>query len=389
MIKEISLYLHIPFCERKCHYCDFLSGPAPDETREAYVKALCGELRREGERYEHRAVDTVFIGGGTPSILAAAQLEQLMEATREAFVIRPEAEISMEANPGSADERKLRTWQKAGINRLSIGLQSADDEELKRLGRIHTRKDFLRTWEAARTAGFTNLNIDIMSALPGQNMASYERTLEEVLRLKPEHISAYSLIIEEGTLFYQWFGPEGVYTDSRQKEMLLPDEEEDRLMYELTGTMLEAGGYQRYEISNYSLPGRECRHNIGYWTGKEYLGLGLGASSYMDHQRFARERELSVYLEKTAAGQDTGIEYQVLSKNEEMEEFLFLGLRMMMGVSADTFLTRFGVSMRERYGRQIEELVGKGLLEWRRDGRLALTKFGIDVSNLVFGEFLS
>ena len=241
MIKEISLYLHIPFCERKCHYCDFLSGPAPDETREAYVEALCREIRREGERYGHRAVDTVFIGGGTPSILAAAQLEQLMEAMREAFVIRPEAEISMEANPGSADERKLRAWQQAGVNRLSIGLQSADDGELQRLGRIHTREDFLRTWEAARTVGFTNLNIDIMSALPGQNMASYERTLEEVLRLKPEHISAYSLIIEEGTLFYKWFGPEGVYTDSRQKEMLLPDEEEDRLMYELTGAMLGAG----------------------------------------------------------------------------------------------------------------------------------------------------
>ncbi len=382
MIKEISLYVHIPFCERKCHYCDFLSGPASKESREAYVEALCREIRTEGIRYGDRPVDTVFIGGGTPSILEAEQLERIMEALRDAFQIRIDAEISMEVNPGSADDRKLRAWHRSGVNRLSIGLQSADNEELKRLGRIHTMEDFLDTWEMARTIGFSNLNIDLMSALPGQSVKSYERTLEEVLKCRPEHISAYSLIIEEGTPFYDRYGSNG-------KETLLPDEEEDRLMYELTEVMLGAGGYRRYEISNYSLPGRECRHNIGYWTGKEYLGLGLGASSYMDHHRFTREEDVAAYLKKTAEGRDTGGEHQILSIREQMEEFMFLGLRLMEGVSVDDFRRRFGVPLRNVYGRQIEELERKGLLEWRPDRRLALTKFGIDVSNLVFGEFLS
>lgn len=390
----LSLYLHIPFCRKKCHYCDFLSGPAEAEVQEAYVKGLCGEIAREANGYTDRFVDTVFLGGGTPSLLTPKQISELFEQLRRSFRILPTAEISMEANPGTLDREKLVACGRAGVNRLSIGLQSSHNEELKLLGRIHTWEDFLQSWELVRREGFENVNIDLMSALPGQTAESYGNTLKRVLELEPEHISAYSLIVEEGTLFHEWFGEEGCGSKVREPSVFrpkaeLPDEETDRQMYELTRQMLGEAGYERYEISNYSRPGYECRHNVGYWTGKEYLGLGLGASSYIDHRRFEREGDLQTYLHKTKAGISTALSPQILSGQDEMEEFMFLGLRLMKGVSEDTFLKRFGISMRERYGKTIRELEAKGLLEWQSEGRLALTKFGIDVSNLVFGEFLS
>ena len=279
-MKNISLYIHIPFCVRKCHYCDFLSAPCDDETRQTYVEVLCTEIQQRAEQFKDKKVDTIFFGGGTPSILSIEQTKQIVSTIRKYFQILPDTEISMEMNPGTVDRKKLETYKKLGINRLSIGLQSADNEELKILGRIHTWEDFLQTWELVREVGFDNVNIDLMSALPGQTVESYEGTLRKVLALKPEHISAYSLIVEEGTLFYEWFESDNE-KEKRVTNKKLPDENTDRQMYELTKKLLEEQGYYRYEISNYALKGYECKHNIGYWKRKEYLGLGLGAASLL------------------------------------------------------------------------------------------------------------
>lgn len=374
-MNRLSLYLHIPFCVKKCHYCDFLSAPCKEETRQEYVEALCTEIVQRAKLYKEKKVDTIFFGGGTPSLLSAEQMEIIMKTVRLEFQVLPEAEISMEVNPGTVSLEKLKAYKECGINRLSIGLQSANNEELKVLGRIHTWEVFENTWRQVRELGFSNVNIDLMSALPDQTLESYENTLRKVLALKPEHISAYSLIIEEGTKFYEWFGED----NSR-----LPDEITDRRMYELTRTLLEEHGYHRYEISNYALKGYECKHNVGYWKRKEYLGLGLGAASLLSNVRSSNVSELEEYLK-----QNWIAEQEELSIKDQMEEFMFLGLRMMEGVSAQEFEQQFGTSLQEVYGMQIEKLEKQGLLQYHQEtARYALTLQGIDVSNQVFVEFI-
>ena len=428
-MNNLSLYIHIPFCVRKCHYCDFLSAPCNEEIRREYVETLCTEIAKRAKRFKDRKVDTIFFGGGTPSLLSAEMFGKIMTVLRQEFQIFSEAEISVEVNPGTVDREKLEAYQKLGVNRLSIGLQSADNEELKTLGRIHTWETFKKTWNLVRELGFSNVNIDLMSALPGQTLASYERTLRKVLGLKPEHISAYSLIIEEGTKFYEWFGEEedvAQVTEEVQdfnledtvaafKAKKLPDEITDRQMYEMTRHLLEQNGYHRYEISNYALKGYECKHNVGYWKRKEYLGLGLGAASLVDNVRSSNVSELATYLEvgqkakkiaeECASEKDIldlkskltmeqrevdWIETQdSLSVNDQMEEFMFLGLRMMEGVSIAEFEKQFGKTLQEVYGTQISKLEKQGLLEFCRErNRYALTLQGIDVSNQVFVEFI-
>lgn len=398
-MSQLSLYIHIPFCVRKCNYCDFLSAPCDEKTRQDYVNALCREIAQRAEEFQDRKVDTIFFGGGTPSVLSAEQMEQIVSTIRRHFQILSDAEISMEMNPGTVDKEKLRRYKKLGINRLSIGLQSADNEELKILGRIHTWENFLQTWEMVREEGFFNVNIDLMSALPGQTLESYGETLRKVLALKPEHISAYSLIIEEGTQFYKWFGEEyeGQNKQAGQenatdvnevlgirKSKALPDEITDRKMYELTKALLEEHGYYRYEISNYALNGYECKHNIGYWKRKEYLGLGLGAASLISDIRSTNITDLQTYLEVGNQKEETK-----LSITDQMEEFMFLGLRMMEGICPTEFEEQFGPSLQEVYGTQIAKLEKQGLLEFCRETqRYALTLQGIDVSNQVFVEFI-
>ena len=380
---RLGIYIHIPFCQKKCNYCDFLSAPPRKQgEQKRYVEALGREIQREAKGYEGYRADTLFFGGGTPSLLQEDELERLIAALREGFQIEADAEITMEVNPGTVSRAKLECYRRLGINRLSIGLQSADDEELKELGRIHSWQDFLTTWQAVRECGFTNVNVDLMSALPGQTKEGYENTLMKVLALRPEHISAYSLIIEEETPFYSRFGSGG------EEAGRLPDEEEERLMYERTGELLLEHGYERYEISNYSRPGFSCKHNIGYWTGKEYLGLGLGASSLIAHRRCSRERNLTAYIDKVMAEEGTVVWQESLSRQEEMAEFMFLGLRLTQGISLEEFKERFGTGSEEKYGKQIEGLIQKGLLYTPTEGRLALTKKGVDVSNQVFLEFL-
>lgn len=373
----MELYLHMPFCVRKCAYCDFLSFPSGAETQRMYAKRLMKDIDVMGKRYGEIPVETIFIGGGTPSVPDSALIVEIMEHVRHAFHVADGAEISMEANPGTVTREKLTDYRKAGINRLSFGLQSANDQELKLLGRIHTWAEFLESFTLARECGFANLNIDLMSALPGQTCESWKETLSRVTDLDPEHISAYSLIIEEGTPFGERYG-------SEEGRKLLPDEDSEREMYHETKRFLKDCGYERYEISNYAKPGRECRHNIGYWTGVPYLGLGLGASSYLDGCRFTVNPDMKQYLEEKP-GMFTDIEK--LTKKDMEEEFFYVGLRMTAGVSLSEFERRFGISAKEVYPGLMETFVKEKAARFEGD-RFVLTDYGLDVSNYIMAQFL-
>ena len=377
--QALELYIHIPFCVRKCAYCDFLSFPATERAHEAYVAKLIEEIYGQSAGFQDYCVTSIFLGGGTPSILSADLMRDLFEALYQCFDIAVDAEISIEANPGTLTMEKLHMYRTCGINRISIGLQSADDEELKALGRIHCYDDFLKSFQRARQAGFTNINVDLMAALPGQTVQSWKNTLRKVMMLKPEHISAYSLIIEEGTPFYDRYHAD---------QSAFPDEEMDREMYHLTKEIMAAQGFERYEISNYSKPGYECRHNIGYWTGVDYLGLGLGASSYTHGFRYHNVTDMDEYLSlDLSEGGAAARDIQKMSEKEQIEEFMFLGLRMMKGVSGSEFFERFGLNLWSIYGEEFDRLAAQGLLEVRKP-EVRLTELGIDVSNMVLSEFL-
>lgn len=373
----MELYLHMPFCVRKCAYCDFLSFPTDQETQNLYTRRLREDIDAMGKKYGDIPVDTIFIGGGTPSVPDSALIVGIMEHVRKAFHVAEGAEISMEANPGTVTREKLTDYRRAGINRLSFGLQSANDRELKLLGRIHTWAEFLESFHLARDCGFTNINIDLMSALPGQTRESWKDTLKRVTDLNPEHISAYSLIIEDGTPFGEKYG-------SEEGRKLLPDEDSEREMYHETKRFLRDCGYERYEISNYAKPGRACRHNIGYWTGLPYLGLGLGASSYMDGCRFAVNSDMKQYLEEKP-GMFTDVEK--LTKKDMEEEFFYVGLRMTAGVSLPEFERRFGVSAKDVYPGLMEMFVEEKAAVFQGD-RFVLTDYGLDVSNYIMAQFL-
>ena len=397
-MKELELYLHIPFCERKCAYCDFLSAPADLPVRISYIKKLQEEIAYYGAQYGEYQVSSIFFGGGTPTILEGYQLAAILETVKEHF------------NITTLTAGKAEKLVQAGFNRLSMGLQSADDRELQLLGRIHNFAQFLESYDLARKAGFRNINVDLMSALPGQTLKSWQDTLQKVTALRPEHISAYSLIIEEGTPFYERFAEDERIREEGGHPRLLPEEDVERQMYELTETFLHTKGYERYEISNYAKPGYECRHNCGYWTRKDYLGLGLGASSLVEHQRFQNTSDLKTYLEQEYSPQcegqheriaetiqlqeETGlsqtghhIHIEILDKKSEMEEFMFLGLRLMAGISRQQFEKKFQVTLNSVYGEVLRKLKGEQLIE-EVAGYVRLTEHGIDVSNYVLAEFL-
>lgn len=381
-----GLYIHIPFCVQKCRYCDFLSFPAGEDEKADYVTLLCEELEKRSTCFSGHSIATVYVGGGTPSCLSAEQMNRIFEKVKACYRLQEEAEVTVEVNPGTVEGEKLQAYRDMGVNRLSIGLQSTHDSLLKTLGRIHTLEDFLHTYHGARKAGFDNISVDLMSALPGQNKEMLRNTLEQVIALQPEHISCYSLIVEEGTPFYRM-----------RDQMCFPDEEEDREMYEMTGRMLTEAGYRRYEISNYAKEGKTSVHNSSYWKRVPYLGVGLGASSFIEEHRFSNPSSMPEYRQMVAAGlgkdhlriwkmadPDT---VTALSKEDCMEEFMFLGLRMMEGVSEAEFMDCFGESVDRVYGAVLSELVRDKLLV-RENGRIFLTGYGIDVSNYVFEKFL-
>ncbi|MEI3176916.1 MAG: radical SAM family heme chaperone HemW [Lachnospiraceae bacterium] len=381
--KSLELYVHIPFCVRKCEYCDFLSAPAGADTQQEYVRNLLLEIEQKGVRCTDYKVTTIFFGGGTPSILKAGWIADILNAIHRNFKVRKDAEITIECNPGTLTFEKLSIYKSAGINRISVGLQSASDAELRELGRIHTYEDFLKSYDLIRKKGFSNVNIDLMAALPGQTLKSYEQTLRRVLALKPEHISAYSLIIEEGTPFYEKYEADELLREKGEKPQMLPSEETERLMYERTKELLLAHGYERYEISNYARRGYACRHNIGYWRRENYLGFGLGSASLLENERFHNTTDLTDYL----GGDYLAYEQEKLDKKSQMEEFMFLGLRMTDGISTECFRQTFGLTVELVYGPVLEQQIADQLLR-KEDGRIFLTERGLDVSNYVMAQFL-
>ena len=376
--KPLELYVHIPFCIRKCAYCDFVSGPGTKAMQKEYEEALLAEIDAAEETAE-REVISVFFGGGTPSAVDAGMLARVMEKLRSKYIFSEDAEITLEANPGTLDAEKLKCYRKSGFNRISIGCQSVHDEELKRLGRIHTFAEFQESFALARDAGFANINVDLMSGLPEQSEEKWEESLRTIAELSPEHISAYSLIVEPGTPF-------------AEQKLDLPDEDTEREMYARTAEILAEYGFFQYEISNYAKPGRECRHNIGYWNRTDYLGIGLGASSLIDPMRWKMTSDLSDYLE---CGKNQGDfanlreEVQTLRVSERMEEFMFLGLRLTKGIELQTFEHQFGKSFWDVYQDAADKLFSEQLLcldESKKN--LRLTDYGVDVSNYALAEFL-
>ena len=382
MRKQLELYVHIPFCEKKCLYCDFLSFSAEDDLHKAYVDKLIEEIRVQAKNYSDYQISSIFIGGGTPSVIKAVYISNIMSAIYEAFIVESLAEVTIECNPGTVDIDKLLVYKQSGINRISVGLQSSIDKELQHLGRVHTYADFLYSYEKIRESGYKNVNIDLMSALPWQTLDSWKSTLKKVVMLKPEHISAYSLIIEEGTEFSKIYGsPEG--------RKFLPTEEVERDMYHSTIDILKNHGYERYEISNYAKPGYESKHNIGYWTGEEYLGFGIGASSYVYGRRFHVEKDIKKYLDINMKRDIMPLYQNIheLSTKEKMEEFMFLGLRLTKGVLVTDFYDRFGMELIDVFEKPIQKNISFGLLKYE-NLYLRLTDKGLDLSNRVMGDFL-
>ena len=401
MKKTLGLYIHIPFCVSKCAYCDFLSFPvnrnrqpesllSPDMVSQ-YVMALQKEIRNyQSKEFETYQIGTIFMGGGTPSILTGREIEGIFQVLQGNFSMAKDVEISIEVNPGTVTKEKVKAWKDVGFNRLSLGLQSANDNELKTLGRGHTFQQFQETYTMVREAGFSNINIDLISGIPGQTLDGYRKTLKEVAVCNPEHISSYSLIIEEETPFGKLYGEkEGLECSENKKVLSLPSEDVDWAMYQQTEALLTSLGYRRYEISNYAKEGFACRHNRGYWEREEYLGIGLGAASLLKDIRLRNVEEMTTYLERIRQGESVRADTQteILSMKEQMNEFLFLGLRQIRGVSKTRFQDCFGKNMLEVYEQQLAKLKMAGLLVEEADN-VRLTKQGIDFSNQVFVEFI-
>ena len=373
-MKEISLYIHIPFCKQKCFYYDFPSYSGKERFKEDYVDALIEEIEKRARGY---IIKTIFIGGGTPSYLEVNQIEKLLLAINK-LNLHKDIEFSMECNPGVLFKEKLIAMKNGGVNRISFGLQSTKDSLLKEVGRIHSYEEFLDNFKLARELGFKNINVDIMYGLPNQTVEDWKDTLETICSIKPEHISAYSLIIEEGTVFYNLY----------EKGLLkLPTEEMEREMDKLTKGVLKDHGYHQYEISNYSLDGKECEHNKVYWQLKDYIGLGTAASSYIDGTRIKNIDNIEEYISKINSGIEVYEEKYINSEEDEIEEFIFMGLRMNKGISIKEFEERFNMSVESIYEKVLEKNIKNGFLK-KENGRIYLTSIGMDFSNNVMAEFI-
>ena len=378
MKKDLGLYIHIPFCVKKCAYCDFLSWSGDKEQRVDYVRALEQEILSYKNFAEDYQVSTIYFGGGTPSVLEGELLERIMEAIRRTFQIEEKAEVTLEMNPGTALKEKLELYKKLGINRLSMGIQSVKNENLKLLGRIHTYEDFLESYCMAREAGFDNLSGDLISSLPGQTLAEWKEELEILMETPLEHVSVYQLIIEEGTEFYKKYG---------ECEELLPDEETSREIYLWTGKYLKSQGFEQYEISNYAREGKQSAHNLRYWERKDYLGLGLGGASMIRNMRMSNTRDWDKYMAYCRDPGKIREEVEVLEESGQMEEFMFLGLRKTRGISKKEFRRTFGKDIDLVYEKTLEKYLKNGMLQESGD-RIFLSEEGILLSNQVFADFL-
>ena len=374
---KISLYIHIPFCAQKCLYCDFPSFARKDHLRKAYIEALNKEIISLREKHNNLEINTIFIGGGTPSVLESDELECLLKEVAKLNMAK-DIEYSMECNPGNLTEEKLEVMKKYGVNRISMGLQAKQDNLLKGLGRIHNYKTFKENFLLAKKVGFNNINVDLMFGLPNQRLNEWEETLREIISLEPAHISAYSLIIEEGTAFYN------LYENDKLK---LPTEEEERKMYHLAKKILEENGFNQYEISNYAKEGKECRHNLAYWNMDNWIGVGSAAASYINGKRIKNISSVEKYINSINEKREAVEEIINNSKNDNMEEFMFMGLRKINGIDENEFKNRFSMNINNVYGEIINKYIDEGLLI-RESGRIFLSEKGIEISNIIMADFL-
>ena len=384
--RELGIYIHIPFCAKKCDYCDFISFPyqLQSEKIEDYIKTMEEEI----DSYDVTPfnVTTIYIGGGTPSIIPSQYIEEILLRIKQKLEKSEnptkwkQIEITIEVNPGTTNKTKLETYQKVGINRLSIGLQTTNNKLLKQIGRIHTYEDFLNTYQTAKGAGFENVNVDLMLGLPNQTIQDLKQSLEEVIALNPNHISTYSLIVEEGT---------PIAKKIEKGELVLPDEEIERQMYWMVKKKLEEAGYIHYEISNFAKKGYESKHNLACWNQEEYVGVGAAAHSYTNNVRYSNVCEIEEYINNYENNNETNnfIFHEKQTKDSKMKEFMLLGLRKINGIQVQEFKNRFGENPIYLYRKELNKLVNENLLEIDGD-TIKLTKKGLDLANLVWEEFV-
>ena len=383
----MELYVHIPFCVQKCKYCDFLSGNYDVKLRERYTYALISEIESYKERFKDEVITSIYIGGGTPTYLEVVFMQRILDAVFANFNVAKDAEISMECNPGTGSLEAFKIYRHLGVNRLSIGLQSANDDELELLGRVHDYKKFEQTYREAQLAGFDNINVDLMSGLPYQTWNKLSESIKKVVHLKPAHISLYSLIIEEGTEFYEKYGEDVKRRDNDLDTVALPDLDDEYELLKNAQAMLIEAGYHQYEISNFAKEGKECKHNIGYWRRVPYLGVGIGAASLVDEVRYSNERNITKYISLLEADESPRVEEIELSKRDAISEYMYLGLRMNEGIHRQTFYELFGNTVEGLYDKVIKKNEALGLLKVA-EGRIFLTEKGMDVANQVMADFL-
>lgn len=379
-MKEIGIYVHIPFCKQKCLYCDFISYDDKKEKRMDYTKALMKELIARSKEAKQKEVSTIYFGGGTPSYLEAKQIKEILQTITSNYPVTEEAEITIEVNPGTVDLQKIQLYQQMGINRMSIGLQSTEDKVLQQIGRIHCYDQFLQTYFLAREAGFTNINVDLMLALPEQTLEILQESVKKVVALQPEHISIYSLILEEGTPFSEL---------AKKGKLELPTEEIEREMYWKVKEELEKQGYLQYEISNFSKPKKESKHNINCWKQQEYLGFGVAAHSYLEMQRYSNIESLEEYLQNMQKQEcnKNRILQEKQNRKEQEKEYMLLGLRTINGVCISEFKAKFVENPIYLFREELDKLIKQNLLKVERD-TICLTKKGLDFANLVWEEFV-
>ncbi len=377
-MKELSLYIHIPFCISKCYYCDFSSFVNINHKIDDYIDSLIHELSLYKERINQYNIKTIFIGGGTPSCINPKHINRILEFIYKNFRTTGLVEVTIEANPGTLDREKVQIYKKSGINRVSIGVQTLDDNLLECIGRIHKAKDFYRSYEILREENINNINVDLIFGLPNQTIDNVIDSLKKVIELGVEHISYYGLILEEGTRLYKSY---------IEGKILLPDEDMERLMYHKATEYLIEHGYAHYEISNYALPSYECKHNLVYWDVKPYLGIGLSSHSNMEGKRFSNTSNINIYIENLKKKILPIEGEEIINKNTEIEEFCILGLRKISGIDKVQFKNRFGIEIEELYKDIINKHIKNGLI-LNEDNCIQLTERGLDLSNLVEVDFL-
>ena len=377
-MKELGIYIHIPFCKSKCIYCDFISFANKEKIIEKYIECLKKETKSKEEN--DCIIDTIYIGGGTPSFIDSKYIKEIVETIKSKFKIKQEAEITIEVNPGTVNEAKLKDYKRTGINRISIGLQSTNNKTLKQIGRIHTYEEFLNTYNLARNVGYKNINVDLMLALPNQTLEEMEESVKKVIELNPEHISIYSLILEEGTKMEELVN---------NKKIKLPSEELERKMYWNIKDKLEQNGYIHYEISNFSKEGFESKHNTNCWSQKEYLGFGLAAHSYINNKRFCNIKNIEEYIKNIENNNiKSNIQIcEIQNEEEKKKEYMLLNLRKIKGVDIQKFKNNFVDNPIYLYHKELKKLVKQELIE-ADFNNITLTNKGLDLANLVWEEFI-